>query len=252
MIYALTPVKAAQAVLSRMAAIEINAMLQTSIEILDREGNGRFLIRMGQHTFTTKSETPLIPGRAYWVDMAQTKEGIIQLHRPHPKPLLLQKAFQNLFDTHLLRKLAEQEHPASSLKEHILHTMASTASKEQFQNLTQLLLSLHQGVVTIPMESGGRRALLQMRRHKRERDLNQKSVEFYAAMNNIGPVEGRITQGGGKRYLALTLFYPKSVALLQRHADELEGFDRVEIRRKKSEIAPFWDASSTALLDIKG
>ncbi|WP_353662275.1 hypothetical protein [Hydrogenimonas sp. SS33] len=252
MIYALTPVKAAQAVLSRMAAIEINAILQTGIEVLDKEAQGRFLIRMGQHTFTTKSETPLLPGRAYWVDMAQTKEGIIQLHHPHPKPLLLQKSFQNLFDEGLLKTFAKKEHPSASLKEHLLHALSAATSKEQFQNLTQLLLSLHHGVVTIPVEKEGRRALLQMRRRKREGDLNQKSVEFYAAMNNIGPVEGRISQGGGKRHLTLSLFYPKSVALLERHAKELEGFDRVEIGLNKSDIAPFWDASSTTLLDIKG
>ena len=93
MIYGLTPVKAAQAVLGKLAAIEVNALLQLGIEVLEKQDHQRFLIRMGQHTFTTKSDTPLEPGREYWVEMAQTREGIVHLRRIHPKPLLLQKGF---------------------------------------------------------------------------------------------------------------------------------------------------------------
>ncbi|WP_456453240.1 hypothetical protein [Hydrogenimonas sp.] len=252
MIYGLTPVKAAQAVLEKMAAIEVNALLQVGITVLKQERNGLFLIRMGQHTFTTKSDQPLEPGRGYWVEMAQTKEGIVHLRRLHPKPLLLQKSFPETFDLPLLQRLAAEKDPGGAMKEAILHRMAQSGSKEEFTGLTQLLLSMHQGVLTLPVRHGGRETLLQMRQRKANGDLNQKSVEFYASMNNIGPVEGVISTAGRTTRLALELYYPKSVALLERHKGELEGFGRIEIRLKKEPIAPFWDGSQTALLDIKG
>jgi hypothetical protein len=252
MIYGLTPVKAAQAILAKMAAIEINAMLQVGIEVLESEQSGHYLIRMGRHTFTTRSDQPLEPGRRYWVEMARTKEGIVHLKRLHPKPLLLQKAFPEHFDADLPMRLGESKEPANALKETILQQMAQSTSKGEFQGLTQLLLSLHQGVVSLPVRYGGGEALLQMRKGGRNRDLNQKSVEFYAAMHNIGPVEGLVSAGGTQPSLRLKLFYPKSVALLERSRDELKGFGRIEIALETSPILPFWDGASTALLDIKG
>ena len=252
MIYGLTPVRAAQAVLAKMAAIEVNALLQVGITVLEKDRDGLFLIKMGQHTFTTKSDRPLEPGRDYWARMTQTREGIVHLTRLHPKPLLLQKSFPETFDFSLLENLAEAKEPAKALKEALLQEMAHAASKKEFTGLTQLLLSLHQGVVSLPVRVGGRESLLQMRRGGTNGDLNQKSVEFYASMNNLGPVEGVIRTAGPSRLLELELFYPRSVALLERHKERLQGFDRVDIRLKEKEIFPFWDGDTTALLDIKG
>lgn len=252
MIYGLTPVKAAQALLGKLAAIEVNALLQLGIEVLEKQDHQRFLIRMGQHTFTTKSDTPLVPGREYWVEMAQTREGIVHLRRIHPKPLLLQKTLPEGFDLRFFKEIAKTSDPTERLRERLLQAMATTESKTHFQNLTQLLLSLHQGVVTLPIEERGRKMLLQMRKRKRNEVLNEKSVEFYAAMNNLGPVEGTLYLSGGRRTLVLELFYPKSVSLLEREKGNLEGFDRVEIRHRTEAVHPFWDGERPGLLDIKG
>ncbi|WP_300364830.1 hypothetical protein [Hydrogenimonas sp.] len=252
MIFGLTPVKATQALLGKLAAIEMNALLQIGIKVLEKQDSQHFLIQMGRHTFTTKSETPLEPGRDYWVEMAQTREGIVHLKRLHPKPHMLQKHFPEHFGSDFLERLTEKPDPSTHLKEQLLQNMASAGSKEQFQNLTQLLLSLHQGIVTLPIEERGKKMLLQMRKKKKREGLNQNSVEFYAAMNNLGPIEGTIHRTEHRQLLKLELFYPKSLVLLEREKEHLNGFDQIEIRLKTESIEPFWDGAQPGLLDIKG
>ena len=252
MIYGLTPVQAARAVLERIAAIEINALLQIGVEVVERRPDGLYTIRMGRHTFTSRSDTPLKEGHGYWAQLVQTKEGIVQLKRLHPKPLLLQKNFDGALPPDLFSRLRDSGEPMQAMKEQLLQALAHAPNKESFQNLTQLLLSLHAGVLTIPWKREGRPALLQMRQSRKEEDLNRKRVEFYTAMNNLGPIEGTLLLAGRERILNLSVHYPRSVALLERRRDALQGFDRVEIVRKEGKIAPFWDATGTSLLDIKG
>ncbi|WP_201352886.1 hypothetical protein [Hydrogenimonas urashimensis] len=252
MIYGMTPVKAAQAVLGKMAAIEVNALLQLGIRVLEKQASGRYLVEMGRHTFTTKSDTPLEPGLEYWVEMADSREGIVHLKRLHPKPLLLKKGFMESFTLETLQQISKKSDPSGTIRDHLLQTLSSAQSKEQFQNITQLLLSFHQGVLTLPIEDKGRKMLLQMRRRGKNKDLNQKSVEFYAAMSNLGPIEGVIDRTDHLTTLRLNLYYPKSVALLEREKTHLEGFDRIEIRCKEEQIHPLWDGKQPGLLDIKG
>lgn len=255
MIRGLTPVQAARAVLERIAAVEVNALLQVGLEVLEKDRNGLYLIKMGRHTFTARSDRELEPGRGYWSDIRRTREGTLLLHRLHPKPALLQHKFPKFFDREFLRSLMKQKDPAAAYKGEVLQHLAQAASKEQFQSLTQLLLSLHQGVVTIPVNAEGRQALLQMRQEsKRERNeaFNQKSVEFYAGLNNIGPVEGEIRQIESQRHLRLRLYYPRSVKMLEEAAADLQGFQGVDIALAERDIAPLWDGSTQTLLDIKG
>ncbi|BBG65488.1 hypothetical protein NNO_0785 [Hydrogenimonas sp.] len=253
MIYGLTPLHAARKILSKLAKIEINALLQTGIEVLEQKSDGSYLIRLGRHTLQTKSETALVPGKEYWVDMEQTKEGSVRLSRLHPKPLLLKKEGFWIFGKELLSELSKESDPAEAVKEKFMQMMASSQSRESFQSLTQMLISLQHGVVTLPVEDRGRRMLLQMRKKKRENEtLKEKSVEFYAAFNNLGPVEGAIVRYGEKKDLKLEVFYPKTARLLESLKEDLPGFSNISVSLSSQTIAPFWESDSLGLLDIRG
>jgi len=189
--------------------------------------------------------------------MSQSKEGIVQLGRLLIKPSLLQKpwptASSTLFAEHLLHKLATSDRPSHVVKEELLQHLANATDRQSFQYYSQLLLSLHHGVLSLPLRYRGKKGLLQMRPQQEEEDLNQKSVEFYAALNNIGPVEGVVRLVEEGKHLRLGLYYPKSVALLKKESETLQGFDTIEILLKEEPILPLWDEKSgTGLLDIKG
>ncbi|WP_456322890.1 hypothetical protein [Hydrogenimonas sp.] len=252
MIHGLTPLSAAQKTLLGLSKIEVNALLQLGIEVLKARNDGTYLIKLGQHTFTTKSDQPLEPGREYWAQMRQSKGGVIHLQRLMPKPAMLKMADSLSFDLALLENLAKKKDPAGGFRDHLLHQMAAATTKDSFQNLTQLLMSLHQGVVSLPIKEQGRPMLLQMRKKRQNRDLNQKSVEFYAAMSNIGPLVGVIIQTGSRKDLKLFLHYSKSIELLERNKESLHGFATVAIEQSPAAVKPFWDGEKATLLDIKG
>jgi len=261
MIYGLNPIQPTKALLSKLSAIEVNALLQLGIKVLKKEGINSFLIQLGRHKFTTKSNTPLETDREYWVQMSQTKDGIIQLKHLHPKPNLMQKYLpfnfkdKNFFDENFFDSLTNKSSkPMESLKSQIMQTMATTNSKDEFTTLTQMLLSLHHGVISLPFSEKGKKMLLQMRKKtKKNQELNKNSLEFYAAMNNLGPIEGEIIQLNGSKHLKLKLFYPRSVELLKKESSRLGGFSSIQIIQKETPILPFWDIKDqVCLLDIKG
>jgi len=260
MIYGLNPIQPTKALLSKLSAIEVNALLQIGIKVLKKEGINSFLIELGRHKFTTKSNTPLETGREYWVQMSQTKDGIIQLKHLHPKPNLMQKYLpfsfkdKNFFDENFFDSLTDKSKPMDNLKSQIMQTMVATNSKDEFTTLTQMLLSLHYGVISLPFGEKGKKMLLQMRKkNKKNQELNKNSLEFYAAMNNLGPIEGEIIQLNGSKHLKLKLFYPRSVELLKKESIKLEGFSSIQIIQKETPISPFWDGKDqVCLLDIKG
>ena len=252
MIQGLTPLHAARQILAGLSKIEINALLQLGIEVLERKGDGTYMIRMGNHTLQTKSETPLVPAKEYWVDMERAKDGVIHLTKLHPKPAMLKKEGFLPIGNRLLADIAEDSDPAEGVKERLVQMMAASQNKESFQNLSQLLLSLHQGILTLPFEERGKRALLQMREGKSDGTLKEKSVEFYAAFNNLGPVEGSIVRHGEKKVMKLEVFYPKTAQLLESLKEELPGFSQISIALRPSAILPFWESDSLGLLDIRG
>ena len=254
MIYGLKPVNATKALLGKLSAIEVNALLQIGIKVLKKRGTNSFLIQLGRHKFTTKSNTPLESGREYWIVMSQSKEGIIHLKHIHPKPLLLQKFSPLQLNQDFFESVSQKNRPIDSIKNQIMQAMAETNSKDEFATLTQMLLSLHNGVFTIPLIQNGKKMLLQMRKGKRKKSEYEKDkLEFYAAMNNLGPIEGEITLVNGSKHLKLTLFYPRSVGILKKASRQLEGFSSINIVQAEAPILPFFDGVNlVSLLDIKG
>ncbi len=252
MIYGPTPFDAIRLTLNKMAKADINALLQLGIKVVKQEADGIYLVTMGKNSFRTKSEIPLTPGKEYWVDTRHTKSGMVSLARPHPKPLLLKKEGFLPLQKSLLEELANESDPVESIKNMLLQMTSSAQNKEQFQTLVQLLFSLQQGVVTLPFEERGKRVLLQLKKDKKNETLKQKSVKFYAAFNNIGPVEGTIVRYDDKNCLDLEVFYPKTARLLEGLKKELKHFSQVSIALRPSAILPFWESDTYGLLDMRG
>lgn len=251
MIYALTPMEAVRAIMANIGRIEVNALLQVGIKVLEEGPKRHYLIQMGSQTFQSKSDQPLKPGVEYWGEITHTKEGIIHLKNLHPKPSLLRQ--ETFFDFEMVEDLAKKSHPVRHFKEHILHLMAQSQSKEHFQNLTSLLLSMHQQILSLPLKYEGRSLLLQMKsRSEKGKEQRSKSVEFYAALNNLGPLEGVVTVQNHLKEVVLRLFYKKSVQWLKGELLRLKGFERVEVLHSSHPVLPLWDAEGSALLDIKG
>jgi len=74
-------------------------------------------------------------------------------------------------------------------------------------------------------------------------------IDFYAAFEHIGPVEGVVEVHGDIRRLTLYLYYEESLVFLQKELEALDFEGR--LLPKKAQITPLYEPVSS-LLDIKG
>jgi len=252
MIYALNPVKTAQSTLERLAAIEVNASLQIGIEVVERYENSLYLIALGRHRFTSKSLTTLTPGKRYWVEMGQTREGIIRLERLHPQPAMFAHPTDCEVDAELLETLAQTPDPTLAWRDRLLATMAETSDPDRFRNCARLLLALARGIISLPITLQNRHLLLQLHAPANNRNLNRNKLQWYIAMENLGPMRGTLEMAEEGWRLRMDLFYPRSAALLRKYAAADTDFATIELKTTEHPIAPLWEEEAITLLDIKG
>jgi len=89
---------------------------------------------------------------------------------------------------------------------------------------------------------------------KKDKNLSNEeeekgSIEFYAAFENLGPVEGVIELIDGMSRLTLYLFYENSLVFLK---SQLQNLDlETNLYQKKGKIFPLHEFGNS-LLDLKG
>lgn len=206
MLNSIQKIKAIETLLARAAVSQFNGTLPTSIQVLkDISGSSltdpfRYLLKLGNKTLETKSQTPLEVGTNYWGRLTESNEGSIHLSKLKKKPSLLQlpptiqKELPSLsindFSLHL-----KEKKPKEQLKQFLLDALAQAPNKQTFLYLTSMLLGFSQDVITLLLDdSQKRKVMVQYKeRKKEERGLTHFMVEFYSAMPNLGPISGQIS-----------------------------------------------------------
>jgi len=88
------------------------------------------------------------------------------------------------------------------------------------------------------------------KRKKSTSDSNEDAkIDFYAAFENLGPIEGVVSVINGERKVSLSLFYEESLEFLKNELEylDLEGF----LYKKDKNIEPIYELSAS-LLDTRG
>jgi len=248
LIYRINEVSKIKAFLAKNSAVEFNATLPLSLEVLEKKDNIRYLIKAGNKTFTTKSLKELEIAVKYWGEFNETKEGIINISKLLKKPKLLQKQnFDLSFEPKILFDLLLKKEPKKDYKALILDKLSNAKNKNEFVTLTNILIALNAGVFHIPVKWNSKNELFQFRQKKGVK-LKQNCVEFYAAFENLGPIEGKLEQSTDSTKITLFTFYKKTYDFLKSEMENLEYECTVFM---KESINPLQEFSQT-LLDIKG
>lgn len=121
---------------------------------------------------------------------------------------------------------AKRESPVAKLKSAILEEAAKSVSKEEFQILSNIAVSINDDVYTFVLKDKG---VLQFKKGGGERELMAKSVQFYSAFATLGPVSGEITHVDGYTSLSLNVEFESSYKFLKENLKELSFFDRKNI-----------------------
>ncbi len=251
MITAIRDIAKIEGVLNRFQTIEFNATLPVSLKVLEKLEQNRYLLLIGNKTTQTKSLIPLEENREYWGDFKYSKENILQLSNLLKKPDFEQKKLSKeiFFKFEELEKIFSKESPKKSFKENILQKLSVSENRQDFIQLSNMLLALREDIFFIPIEYEQRRYFFQFKK-KQKNDIVKKefTISFYASFKNLGPIKGEIKKVKDFTKLTIYTYYEKSMRFLKKEIKELD-FD-CEIKLSK-DISPLFQ-SGEKLLDIKG
>jgi len=241
-------------ILNKMSTDRFNAILPTKIDVLEELNGGKYKLLIGTKVIDTKSQLKLDVGSSYWGEMKENlKSGSITLTQLLKQPKLL-KNLSNLprFDVQTLGQLLTKESPKGELKMILLENLANSSSKSEFMTVANMLQGINESLFSFVLNHNNKDAIFQFKkrkkRHPDKKDEDTK-IDFYAAFENLGPIEGVVEVIDGVRRLSLYLYYENSLVFLKR---ELASLDLEAVLYKKDKsINPLFSVTP-ALLDIKG
>jgi hypothetical protein len=173
------------------SSMRFNGSLPITIEVLKNLGMDRYKLLLGTKEFTTKSQKKLERGAKYWGSFGEGKAGIITISNLIKKPNFLQSnsGFLDIELSEFLAQIAQVESPISTLKEWIIENLEKDdTKKDKFLIFSDMLLSLKDDIIHLPLKHNGKTTLLQVK-------LGPKYMEFYCAFENLGPMHGYISSG---------------------------------------------------------
>jgi len=251
MITAINEIAKTQEILNRFQTIEFNATLPVSLKVTAKLDLNRYILQIGNKTVETKSLIPLEEKEEYWGDFRYSKENILKLSNLLKKPSFEKKHFSKIifFDMEETKNIFSQKEPVKSFKENILQKLALAENRQDFIQLTNMLIALRENIFFIPIEDEGRRYFFQFKK-KQKNDIVKKefTVEFYASFKNLGPIKGTVKSFKDFQKITIYTYYEKSGNFLKKELKELDFECDIKVSR---EIYPLFQ-SSDKLLDIKG
>jgi hypothetical protein len=219
-----------------------------SIDVLKSLGDAKYSILLENKTLTAQSDKPLSEGAKYWTQLTQPKDAQPKLSNLVKIPLLFDglKNSELAYSPKELHTLLTSKKPEAVLKQNLLEQLSLAQNKEDFSNTSTLLLSLQNNTFTIPLTFYNSFALLQFK--KRYNTKTKKShIDFYAALELLGPVSGLISLDEGQINIELSVAFLKTKNFLE---DDLKNLSyNVHINLIEN-IEPLYTVKLNSLLDI--
>jgi len=220
-----------------------------SVDVLKNLGDGKFLIDIEGKQQEAQSQKPLQENTTYFARYQQTKNAttptvlskLIKL--PH-----LAKQLQQLqefaLSTKELHTLLKNPTQLQEFKNSLLHKLIDTPSKEQFLQLSHLLLSLEHNVLTFPFYFQEYLGIFQLKKRYNKK-TKKTALEFYALLEQLGALSGVVYTDK----VVLHVAYDEIKEFLEQQEKELAITLEISV---VDAIEPLFDITPTnQLLDIK-
>ncbi len=239
--------------------VKFNASLPVVMQVKEQTKPEHYLLDIGrQKEVRTQSKIPLEVGSRYWTNLKEDpKTKSVVLSNILKLPVHLQaknRAFLPKIPLQELSTLFESDTPKVTLKMQLLHQLSQANSKAQFVTIMQTIHALEMNLFTTLLSHRSKETLFEFRKRKKRPKRYQESkayvaIDFYAAFENLGPIEGVIEQIEDRTRLNLYLFYENSLKLLEK---ELKSLDlETNLYQKEGKIYPLFELANS-LLDLKG
>ena len=226
---------------------EVKTLLRlVNIEVLSKKGDDTYLISYDKNQKEAHASRPLEVGAKYLANILSKGDKLL-LNELVKLPKLALLEASHHFSAKDIISLLKEPNPTQKLQTTLVELMAQSHSKEEFSALSQMLLSLNQGVVTLPFIYEERFELFQFRK-KRHPKKEKLTVEFYATLTRLGVIEGEVTLIDDEPFLRVHVAFAHTKEILQSALKELNIL-HVTIDVKDDIIALF-ETGSKNILDM--
>jgi len=223
----------------------------SSIDVLKSLGDGKYSVLLENKTLTAQSDKPLSSGEKYWVQFTHAKDSTIVLSNLLKAPQLLQNTKNMPIEYSIkdLQTLLNTKDPTSTIKQNLLEHLSSASTKEDFSNISTLLLSLHNQTVTIPLLYHEYLSVLQFKKRYNKK-TKKEYIDFYAALDHLGPVSGLLMLENGEINVKLGVAYETTKNFLENNMNNFSHTIQITLQEG---IEPLYNtnaSSSHSILDL--
>jgi len=246
---------------SKAGLIKYGSNVPITMEVLERLDPLNYLLQMNGKKAFSESEKSLESGMKYWGEVTHKRGEKFVIKNLIKQPAFFRQVQDNAFVD--AKKVLEAFSSNSKtpfeakFKQEIINQMAASSNKEEFIFLNQLLLSMENNVISIPVNYEDRTALFQykygMERKKKEGEDDLKSLDFYALFDTLGPMKGKIIYFDKSISLNLEVNFRTSRKFLLKNIGISDTVKDMEISIKvvEQEIQPLYSFTQNNLLDLK-
>ena len=248
---------------SRAGLVKYGSNVPITMEVLERLDPLNYLLQMNGKKAFSESEKQLDSGMKYWGEVTHKRgEKLVVkslIKQPNFFGEIKQHNFLNTKQVIEAFKNNVSDEFQRNFKREIMSQMASTDSKEEFTFLNQLLLSMENNVISIPINYGDKSAMFQYQygNSKKRKKVEEKKVlddlDFYAAFDLLGPMRGKIIYFNDETHLNLEVNFETTREFLITHGAEQDIFKNLKIGIKviKEDIEPLYSFTQNNLLDLR-
>lgn len=246
---------------SKAGLIKYGSNLPLSIDVLERLDPLNYLLQMNGKKAFSESEKLLEPGMKYWGEVTHKRGEKFVIKNLIKQPNFFKQVQENAFVD--AKKVLEAFSSNSrtpfeaQFKSEIISQMAKSTNRDEFIFLNQLLLSMENNVITIPMNFEDRSALFQykygMEKRKNEEEESIKSLDFYAVFETLGPMKGKIIYFADDITLNLEVNFETSRKFLLKNMKNNSLVSEMDLMIKvvKDEIQPLYSFTQNNILDLR-
>ena len=235
--------------LSLASPAETKALIKLlTIDVTKSLGDSRYLIQSASKELIASSEKPLQEGSRYWAELEVKQHETPTLSKLIKHPALL-KEMQNLpmkFDIKELHEILTGKKPIESIKNRLLEQLSNASSKEDFTQLSNLLLSLMQNTITIPLQYQQYFGLFQMKK-RYNKTTKRSQIDFYAVLCSLGPISGTIMLKEDKISVDLDVAFKATKFFLEENLNTIRYKINIHV---KENIEPIYNLQTNTILDI--
>ena len=217
-----------------------------SFDVVKSLENNNYSIMSGDKKFVATSQSELKEGNKYWGNFTDFKNPKILNAVVFPSALKTFEASPIKYQLKDLESLLLDKNKVANIKESVIEKLSQSASKEEFVSLSNMLLSFQNGVLTIPTLFHGYFHLLQFKK-RYNKESKKFSLNFYAALETLGPISGVVTLSNNNLFFELSVAFEKTKTVLEEDAKNFSYNVNISV---VEEIQPLFNTDTNSILDI--